>query len=260
MDAALFSAHDVNTELASIQGFKTLADGSNIIWALSRREFGPMSFKNRPKWDVAHNRSEFLRLFGLKLDQLVAPELDHTPDIQIVDKSHRRKGARNLKDAFKQTDGLLTKDKDVVLMTTHADCLPVWLASNKSGWIGVAHAGWKGLLNGVVENLVNSIPEADREDIELAVGPGICFEHYEVGNELAELFRNHPILADIVKTNANGKTALDLVEGVRLIAKSLNVSVDTSMFSCTYENQHLSSYRRDGEEFAPMAAFIVRQG
>ena len=50
MDAALFSAHDANTPRAAVEGETELPDGSTLIWGLSRKEFGPMSFRNRPEW------------------------------------------------------------------------------------------------------------------------------------------------------------------------------------------------------------------
>jgi YfiH family protein len=256
MDAALFSAHDVNTNRAAVEGEKQLADGSWLTFALSRREMGPMSFLNRPEWDVAHNRMQFLRLWDLKIDNLIAAGLDHTADVLIVGPDDRRRGAREFSTAPQQTDGLLTKAEDIVLMTTHADCLPVWLAT-PSGWIGLAHAGWRGLEAGIIRNLIEAVPETDRSDLEIAIGPGICPDHYEVGPEVAERFHADEIMAPAVQ-NRGESFFLDLSLAARLQGEAAGAAVDDSMFSCTYENDYLASFRRDGAEFTPMAAIITR--
>jgi len=258
MDAALFSAHDVNTANAAVEGYHRLPDGTELLWGLSRAEFGPMSFRNRPVWDVAHNRMQYLRLNDLKLDHVVSPALEHTANVQVVTKSDRGRGARNLDDAFPATDALLTRDPNLILLTTHADCLPVWLCSPSTGWIGMAHVGWRGLLAGMVTNLITALPEEARTDVQVAIGPGICVEHYEVGQEVGGLFRNDPLLAPAVR-EIDGRIHFDLLEGARLQAHAFGAVVESNTFACTSENHYLSSFRRDGDEYAPMAAFIVRR-
>jgi polyphenol oxidase len=259
VDAAPFTAPDVNTDRAAIEGETQLPDGSVLVWGLSRREFGPMSFKNRPEWDVASNRLLFLRQWNLKLDRLVSPFLDHTNNVQVVTSEHARKGAREAATAFQNTDALLTQASNLVLLTTHADCLPVWLCVPETGWIGMAHVGWRGLQAGIVKNLIEAVPEDKRSGMQLAVGPGICPQHYEVGAEVAEQFITHPRLATVV-TEIDGTPHLDLVQGVVTEAEIADVSVDTQATLCTYEHNYLSSFRRENNEFKPMAAFIVRMG
>jgi len=175
-----------------------------------------------------------------------------------VDYKDRSKGSRGFKNAFDETDGLLTKEKDVILMTTHADCLPIWMACPESGWIGMVHAGWKGLLNGIIENMVDAVPESERNGMTIGIGPGISAKNYEVGQEVADQFKEHPILSSVI-LEENGKFYLDLKKGAELVGASRGINVDSTMFSCTYDNLYLSSFRRDGEDFAPMGAFIVRK-
>ncbi len=257
MDVAPFSAHAASTNRSSVEGKMSLLDGTELMWGLSRKEFGPMSYKNRTEFYVADNRNKFLKFWNLSLDDLVAAGLDHTSRVQIVSDKDKRKGSRELRTAPQKTDALLTKEKNLVLMTTHADCLPVWLCSPESGWIGMAHAGWRGLLDGIILNFIKSVPENERKEMVLAVGPCICTQHYEVGNEVASLFLKDEILKEIV-VEIDGALHLDLVKGVKLHAAEFGIPVNDDAIYCTYENEILSSFRRDGESFNPMAAFIVR--
>lgn len=251
-----FSAHDVNSQYSAVDGEVDLEDGSKLIWGLSRKEFGPMSFQGRPEWDVAHNRMMFLRRWDLKIDMVIAPHLGHTANVQVVTKADKGKGARSWKNAFDQTDGLLTKEKDLVLMTTHADCLPVWFYA-PSGWIGVAHVGWRGMYAGILENMIESIPEEERSGLSIAVGPGISARHYEVGEEVISLFKEHEQLAGALESRS-GRTFFDMVKGAAQIVQAKGYDLYAEMFTCTYSNDYLSSFRRDGKPLSPMGAFITR--
>ena len=224
MDAVPFSAHNVNTRISAIDGSFVLPDGSKVTWGLSRREFGPMSFKDRPEWDVAHNRMQFLRLFDLKIDDVISPHLQHTATVIPVTAKDARKGARELSSVPGIGDALATSDAGIVLLTTHADCMPVWLCAPASGWIGIAHVGRRGLLRGILVNLVDTIPETERDGITLAIGPGICREHYDVSTEIAKEFRSDKLLSSIVIENEN-RFYLDLRRGVELQAQAAGVRV-----------------------------------
>ncbi|MBZ0265360.1 polyphenol oxidase family protein [bacterium] len=257
MAEAVFFAPTANTRRAAVEGTIDLPDSSEVTWAMSRREFGPMSFKGRPDWDITHNRMSFLRLFNLKIDKVVAPQLVHGNNVEVVTEKDVRKGAREMHTGIPDTDGLVTQDANVILFTTHADCPSVWLVAPESGWIGLAHSGWQGLLNGVVDNLILAIPESDRNNLKLGIGPGISAQNYEIGEEVAEKFRSHETLRSALVEN-DDKIYLDLQKGIRLIGESHGTIVDSSPWLCTHENEFLSSYRRDGENFAPMGAFITR--
>ena len=256
MDAAPFSARDANTSRAAVEGSTDLPDGSRLVWALSRREFGPMSYQDRPVWDVAYNRMSFLRPFGLSIDDVVAPHLGHTADIAAVSTDDSGRGARSFSNA-PMCDGLVAKVPNLVLLTTHADCLPVWLCAPQSGWIGIAHVGWRGLTAGIVANLIESIPPGEREDLVISIGPGISAARYEVGAEVAGLFGKDPELSTAI-SETDGKLHLDLAHAARLQAESAGVNVNLDSWVCTHDNEYLSSYRRDGDDFAPMAAIISR--
>ncbi|MBD3165798.1 hypothetical protein GF324_04320 [bacterium] len=257
MDEALFSAHTANTQRAAVEGERLLPDGSRLVWALSRREFGPMSFRGHPEWDVAHNRMQFLRIHGSTLDQTVSPLLEHTSNVRVVTREDRRKGAREAETAFHPVDGLVTRAADVTLLTTHADCLPIWMVSPYSGWIGLAHAGWRGIIAGIVSNLVEAVPTGERNGLTLGIGPGISSGAYEVGAEVADRFRTDDLVADAV-AERDGRYYVDLADAARRQGEAAGADVDLSMFKCTYETPYLSSYRRDREAFHPMAAIITR--
>jgi YfiH family protein len=89
---------------------------------------------------------------------------------------------------FDRCDGLWTDEPRQAMMLLAADCLPIALgrANGSDPALGVLHAGWRGLLDGIVAEGAKALGEGR---IAAAIGPGIGPCCYEVGDEVAELFR-----------------------------------------------------------------------
>jgi YfiH family protein len=83
-------------------------------------------------------------------------------------------------------DGWVTTAPGVLLTVTIADCIPVYLAVSGKG-IALLHAGWRGTAAGILARGVERLLEAtgaDRADIIMHCGVGICGPCYEVGSEV----------------------------------------------------------------------------
>lgn len=92
-------------------------------------------------------------------------------------------------------DGMVTRQKNIILGILTADCAPVLFADPEAGVIGAAHAGWQGALSGIIENILNLMQEqgARLPAIKAAVGPCIGQDNYEVGPEFRQEFLSHDI-------------------------------------------------------------------
>jgi purine-nucleoside/S-methyl-5'-thioadenosine phosphorylase / adenosine deaminase len=87
---------------------------------------------------------------------------------------------------FERCDGLWTDESERGVMLLSADCLPVALArTNGDPAVAVLHVGWRGLLAGIVESGAAALGGP----FAAAIGPGIGPCCYEVGDEVAEPFR-----------------------------------------------------------------------
>ena len=89
-------------------------------------------------------------------------------------------------------DALCTDRPGLALAVATADCYPLLFEDAEAGVIGAAHAGWRGTLGRIAEATVEAMVQrgARRERILAAIGPGICGENYEVGEELISAFRD----------------------------------------------------------------------
>ncbi|MDK7064143.1 polyphenol oxidase family protein [Gardnerella vaginalis] len=97
-----------------------------------------------------------------------------------------------------------------------ADCLPVLLADSESGVIAAAHCGRKGLMAGVLDSTIEAMCEkgVERSNITAVLGPCICGDCYEVGEEIASDFeRRYPQTATQTRF---GGVGIDIAEAARI--------------------------------------------
>ena len=96
-------------------------------------------------------------------------------------------------------DGLITRERRLVLTVRTADCIPVLLADPEERAIGAFHAGWRGTLARIVEKGVGEMRRAfgsRPEKLRAAIGPGIHRCCYEVSEDLKEKFASQFSYAD----------------------------------------------------------------
>lgn len=114
----------------------------------------------------------------------------HTVNVMEAENRHRGMGVVRSRD-YDGVDGLVTNVPGIALVTTYADCVPVFLADPVKKTIGLVHSGWKGTVNNIAEAAVNRLLElygSKPENISAFIGPSICRRCYEVGEDVAELF------------------------------------------------------------------------
>ena len=170
-------------------------------------------------------------------------------------------------------DSIVTKEPGILLMIRTADCTPVYMYDKKSGAIAMVHSGWRGTIGHIAVNTVNVMKRlygAKTENIQVAIGPCICKNCYEVGSDLYEMFRER-FDKDIIDAvfekrydrNEDNKYSLD-VKGTVILDLIRNAYIPreniTDTCICTYESPDLASYRRCGrmDPDAQMMSGIMR--
>ena len=145
-------------------------------------------------------------------------------------------------------DGIVCAAGGKVLAVQTADCAAVLLADPETRIVGAVHAGWRGAANGVIRQAVRVMTAlgAQVRAIAVAIGPSICAECYEVGEEVARRF---PESADPIKGRP-GKFSLDLGSAVEVSLigagiSSANIDRIDACTSCL--DGELFSHRRCGD-------------
>jgi YfiH family protein len=133
-----------------------------------------------------------------------------------------------------------------------ADCLPILLCSHAGTLAGVIHAGWRGIVGGVIERTLSEISRADRIDLRIMawLGPAIGPRHFEVGEEVRQVFIEHDrksAIAFLPHHTHNGKWFADLFLLARQRLTEAGVTEVYGGGECTFGNpEKFFSYRRDG--------------
>lgn len=201
--------------------------------------------------DVRENHRLFARAVGYDVSELVLTDQVHSTNI-------RRVGTGDCGEVFleqrsiRETDGLVTNEKDVVLMTFFADCVPLLFYDPVHQAVGNAHSGWRGTVQKMGEKMVERMGQefgSEPEDLRAVIGPSICRACYEV--EVA-VIREFDLAFDeghrdaLYDKKENGHYQLDLWQANRIILEEAGLRPEHICVSgvCTYEHQEqLFSHR-----------------
>lgn len=161
-------------------------------------------------------------------------------------------------------DGLVSRYKDVVITTYHADCYPVFAFCEASGVMGLAHAGWQGVYHEIPRALFGAMVSegASLDTIKVVIGPGIGRDAYQVSVDLATQFRQK-FGSDVILGDGDfNQPRIDLVACLykTILASGLVLDQVTHTGQCTYQLENdFYSHRRDGAKTGRMMALLMRR-
>lgn len=140
--------------------------------------------------NVMENHRRLGRAIGYDHRRLVFSDQVHKTAIRNCTAEDCGKGIIRKSDIL-ETDGLLTNEPNVPLMTFYADCVPLFFYEPQKKVAGLAHSGWKGTCGEIGKKMVERMVSdygCDRGEIRCAIGPSICMDCYEVSADVIEEF------------------------------------------------------------------------
>lgn len=208
--------------------------------------------------NVRENRQRVMSYLGLPFKSLATTMNVHGNNVITVNAPW---GENDLPEA----DGMVTKQKNIVLASDSADCPIVLFADNYSGVIGLAHAGWRSSFTGILEETVNKmiLLGSEIKRISVVIGPCILQPSYEVNADFYEQF--------IVKSVENrsffrpsinqGHKLFDLLGFVKRRLECLGLDQISEVGLDTYTNEDLffscrRAYHRKEKDFGGHFACI----
>lgn len=211
-----------------------------IIHGISTKYYGVLK---KGKKVHTKNLNKFLETLSLQNARTVLAGLVHGKNIAIIEDvvSHR----------IENTDGLITKKKNIFLWMGTADCLPLVIYDKTTHVIGIAHGGYRGILAGIVEEMIKMLVEIGSkiEDIQVGIGPGIGICCYNVSKERIELFQER-YGKDAIFEERGKKYYLDLTGTVKkiLVSKGIRQENIEDADICTKDHQdEFYSHRGTGK-------------
>ncbi|MDR2029111.1 MAG: polyphenol oxidase family protein [Treponema sp.] len=211
-------------------------------------------------------REEFYAALGLAGRPVFTCTQVHSRNVLAVDRHSPRVGPRG--------DGMISRDPELCLSVTVADCLPVYLYDTESGAFGLVHSGWRG--TGIALAALRLMGErwgARPEAVGVLLGPCIQSCCYRVDQARAAEFEEEfggcgdyplgPVTEERpappgAPSEGSREFFINLpAANARLLAKAgvRNIAVCQD---CTFTDERLGSFRREGQNYTRMAALIGR--
>lgn len=215
--------------------------------------------------NVLENYKRIAKSIGVNPDTIVISQQVHKTNIRLVDEKDCGKGLLRERD-YTEIDGLITNIPNVTLVTKYADCVPLYFVDPVRRAIGLTHSGWRGTVKKIGKITVEEMQKnfgSDPKDLIAVIGPSICGECYEVGEEVANEFTNAFHLEgdnDIIIPRENGKYLCDLWAANQSVLSEAGLTPDHINVSgvCTSCNPDLLfSHRKTGGRRGSLAAFLA---
>jgi YfiH family protein len=188
---------------------------------------------------VMENRKKLAHQLDIEFGRLFFMTQTHGVSIVEIDESSDVS-------ALRECDAMITQTPGVALAVLVADCAPVVIIGEQTS--AVVHVGWRGLFGGIVEKVLERFSD---EPISAHIGPTICGECYEIGDDLSlEAKKRGFTVGQRSHSGAqvSTKQTLDIPHSIISILRSATGSRVREIEwngVCTLENHQYFSYRRD---------------
>lgn len=196
---------------------------------------------------------------GLDYKNIVKANQAHTDIVIRVDE------VKNKIDTTKDSDGLVTNKKNIILATTNADCILLLFFDPIKKVIANTHSGWKGTLQEISVKTIKTMTKeygSRPEDIIVCILPSIRKCHFEVGDEVYKQFLNKFEKLgnkDEFIIKYNDKWFIDTVLINKIILKQAGILEDNieDCGLCSVCNKDkIHSFRAEGESYGLATAII----
>ena len=242
--------------------FRRLLEFSNLkhCYTLRKNEIN-VQIKDGDNTDLISSYKKVADALGVNWKHIVKPHQTHTDKIEKVE---------SYTDQFEEVDGVITNKKDIILCTTSADCTSLLFYDDNKKVVADVHSGWKGTLQKIGKKAVEKmIAEygCNPKDIICCIGPHIRKCHFEVEEDVMQMFKNEFEYMDRIdeiietgrKVDGVKKYNVDTTLINKIILKEAGLQDENIIDSniCTVCNSDLfHSYRVDKEQSGRNCAFI----
>ena len=139
------------------------------------------------------NREILARQLGSSLSMELVTDQKHTNYVHVAtceeDLGVATVGSFAMHRQF--VDGIVTDIPGALLTAFGGDCPPVYIIDPVRKAAGLVHAGWKGTLGKIPQVAIAQMTVkfgCDPADMYAAIGPGVCRDCYEMGDEVYDAF------------------------------------------------------------------------
>lgn len=244
-----------------------------VVAMMSEKKDGSMKIFSEQSQENKENRKNRERFFakqGIAADRVVSAEIVHSTNVEIITAQNISNVSHNRRSSFirytgnggerviSNVDALVTKEKNIFLSVTIADCLPIFFYDPIAKIVGITHAGWRGLIDGVIDKTLKTLKScgAQTENIFVTFGSSIQKCHFEIQPDILPQFSKY----EKYISERDGKTFVDLQGIAKEQLQNAGIketNIETSTLCTFCEKEKFFSYRRDKpEKLQAMVAVI----
>lgn len=226
---------------------------------VSENEFTSLNLRmhcDDKKENILKNYEIICDEIGVNFENLVFSNQVHCDTILSVTEDDMGNGITNPQ-KWDGVDGLITNRPGVPIIIFAADCVPVFFLDPIKKVIALVHSGWKGTVLKIsakcIEKMVREY-SCDPKDIMVAIGPSIGVCHFEVGDEVADVFRD-TFGAGVLEKHE--KWHVNMQKAIEIQVKEMGVKNIIKADICTYCNSDLLfSHRKTAGKRGVMAGIM----
>lgn len=236
---------------------------STRIGGVSTGEAGTLNFgftRRDTRENVLENFKIICKTIDVDYKKLVLTDQVHDNKVYKVTESDAGKGITRESD-IKHIDALVTNIPNIPIVTFHADCIPVFFLDVNKRAIGLAHSGWKGTYSNISKKVVEKMVEeygTNPKDLMCGIGPSIMQCHFEVGDDVAQMFRDK-YGDDFIEIKTKPHISL-----TSIVEKQLRECGVENIFQsniCTHCNNDIYySYRGDNHKTGSLISLMALKG
>ncbi|WP_308638930.1 peptidoglycan editing factor PgeF [Paenibacillus silvisoli] len=222
--------------------------------------------------DVVRNRGLLTEALGWPFEAWTCAEQVHGNRVHLVKAEDRGKGRESRESSIADADALVTNEKNVLLTSFYADCVPLYFYDPKREVAALAHAGWKGTVLEIARLTAERMASefgCDPASIHAAIGPSIGMCCYEVNDVVLD--RVKPLIDGmkldpdtILAPTVEGKARINLKELNRQImikAGILPSHIECSEWCTGCSTDLFFSHRMEGGATGRMVSWIgIKEG
>lgn len=213
--------------------------------------------------NVRENFRRISEAAGLDVNRLVLSKQTHGDRIHTVEDGDIGNGIL-FENRFESVDGLITDKPGIGLVTLYADCVPLLFLDKKNAVIATSHSGWKGTVQRIGAKTLQKMKNdygSKPEDILCAIGPSIQVDHFEVGDDVAQIFIDH--FGEDTAVRYGEKYHVDMQRAIikQFLEEGIPPENIDNCGICTYCNSELLfSHRKTQGRRGNFGAFIGLKG
>ncbi len=235
---------------------------STRLGGVSEGCYADMNFRfncDDPRENVQKNFKIMADTLGMDYSRMVLSKQVHGDVIHTVSEKDCGNGIID-KNKFDGVDALITDKKGIPMVTLFADCVPLFFLDKRQGAAALAHSGWKGTVRRIGQKTAEKMIKdygSKPEDILAAIGPSIQECHFEVGDDVAEIFIREFGYETAVRYNEKYHVNMQRAIKKQILESGIPSENIDDCEICTYCNSDLLfSHRKTNGKRGNLGAFM----